>query len=462
MQVLNNLLILCIIILSYNSIGHIPHNKANLRDLIAATSLMILLQIGLKSSIFPSMWPSNLMDDLEKNTNRAPLLYYIKLSASFQTHWWIQTAVTVQTPSIWVKIGNFLSCVTLKFDGWPWKTIGHLFYATSSFVNHFKAIGESKLEWQSGNSKFRSKSAIFVPCDLEISQMTLKKIGHLFYTTSRFEHHFIAICEFELELQSEKSQFWVKIGIFFKFFLALWPWKLTDNLEKTIGHIFYATLIFMDHFIAICEFKLEIQSRNLQFGLKSTIFLAMWPWNLTDDLENQQGTAPKWYQALCIISSPYVKSNWSYVPETANLDFDLCNLDFWLLTLNFCIDITSVIGNHSWKFHDDTVMGTLWKRCERHRQTDRQTDRKTQQFFKGKSIWKCYLQNVGHFFRPKYRLIWCLFFIKVYHQPKLKREIVHISKISAQNPASVKKKLRDTFSTSSKRLQDPKWKSRLC
>ena len=86
----------------------------------------------------------------------------------------IQTAVTVQKCSIWVKIGDFLSCVTFKFDGWPWQTIGHLFYATSSFVNHFKAIGEFKLEWESGNAQFRSKSAIFVPCDLEISWMTLK------------------------------------------------------------------------------------------------------------------------------------------------------------------------------------------------------------------------------------------------------------------------------------------------
>ena len=57
------------------------------------------------------------------------------------------------------------------------------------------------------------------------------------------------------------------------------------------------------------------------------------------------------------MSSPYAKWNWSYGPETANLGFDLCNLDFLLLALNFCIDITSVIGNHSWKFHDDTMMG---------------------------------------------------------------------------------------------------------
>ena len=41
-------------------------SKANLRDLIAATCLINLTQIGLKSSIFQPVWPWNLMDDLEK------------------------------------------------------------------------------------------------------------------------------------------------------------------------------------------------------------------------------------------------------------------------------------------------------------------------------------------------------------------------------------------------------------
>ena len=45
-----------------------------------------------------------------------------------------------------IKIVNFSARVTVKFDGWPCKTIGHLFYATSSFVHHFVAIGEFKLE----------------------------------------------------------------------------------------------------------------------------------------------------------------------------------------------------------------------------------------------------------------------------------------------------------------------------
>ena len=103
--------------------------------------------------------------------NRAPLLYYIKLCALFQSHWWIQTGVTVRKRSIWVKIGDFLSRVTLKFDGWPWKTTGYPFYATSSFVHHSKAICEFKLELQSGNAQFVSKTVIF------LSRVTLKFDG---------------------------------------------------------------------------------------------------------------------------------------------------------------------------------------------------------------------------------------------------------------------------------------------
>ena len=62
---------------------------------------------------------------------------------------------------IWVKLGDVLSRVTLKFDGWTWKAIGHLFFAVSSFVQHFIAIGELKLELQSGNAQFESNSTIF-------------------------------------------------------------------------------------------------------------------------------------------------------------------------------------------------------------------------------------------------------------------------------------------------------------
>ena len=93
--------------------------------------------------------------------NRAPLLCYFKLCASFRTHWWFKTWVTVRKRPIWVKINDFFSHVTFKLHRWPWKTTGHLFYHTLSFVHHFDAIGKFKHKLKSGNAQFGSKSTIF-------------------------------------------------------------------------------------------------------------------------------------------------------------------------------------------------------------------------------------------------------------------------------------------------------------
>ena len=162
--------------------------------------------------------------------NRAPLQCYFKHCASFRSHQWFQTGDTVRKRLIWVKIDNFYSRVTLQFDVWPWKTIGHLFYSTSSFMHHFGAIGKFKLELQSGNAQFGSNWTIFFIC------VTLKFDG--------------------------------------------WPWK-------TIGYLSFGVSSFMHHFGAIGVLKLELESGNAQFGSNSTIFRAVWPWNLTHDLEKQ-------------------------------------------------------------------------------------------------------------------------------------------------------------------------------
>ena len=106
---------------------------------------------------------------LTLENNRASLLCCFKLCATFHSYRWIQTGVTVRKRPIWVKFDDFFSRVTLQFDLWPWKPIGHLFYATSSFVHYFVAIGEFKLELQSGNAQFESKWTIFLatwPCNL--------------------------------------------------------------------------------------------------------------------------------------------------------------------------------------------------------------------------------------------------------------------------------------------------------
>ena len=170
----------------------------------------------------------NLKYDMTLKNNKAPLLRYFKLCVSFRSHWSIQTGVTVQKCPIWVKISDFLSRVTLKFDGWHWKTIRHFF--------------KLELQPEKPNS---GQNLQFLSCvNLKFDRWPWKTIGQLFYATSSFVYHFIAIGKFKLELR----------------------------------HLFYATASFVHHFIAMCEFKLELQSGNIQIG--QNFFLL-----LTSDLD---------------------------------------------------------------------------------------------------------------------------------------------------------------------------------
>ena len=196
--------------------------------------------------------------------NRAPLQCYFKLWASFCSHWWIQTGVTVRKRPIWVKFGDFYSRVTLKFDEWPWKI------NTANLRDLIAATGLVISNWIQIVNFFARVTVTFVG-------WPRKTIGHFFYTASSFVHHF------KLDFTVQKHSIRVDIAemlccVTLKF--DGWPWQ-------TIGHLFYASSSFVQHFVAIGEFKLELQSGKAQFGSNSTIFRAVWPWNLTYDL--QQG-----------------------------------------------------------------------------------------------------------------------------------------------------------------------------
>ena len=113
----------------------ILYNKSNLKYLIAATGLVILLKLDSNRWFFS---PCDLQIWwMPSKKYKAPLLHYIKLCASSQTPRWIQAGVTVWKRS---KSAIFLFRVTFKFDGWPWKTIGHLFLCyiklCASFQSH--------------------------------------------------------------------------------------------------------------------------------------------------------------------------------------------------------------------------------------------------------------------------------------------------------------------------------------
>ena len=166
-------------------IGHIFYSTSSFVHHFKSIGEFILelqfrnAQFWSKLAIFCPVWPWNLTMTLENN--RAPLLYYIKLCASFQSHGWIQTGVTVRKRSIRVKISNFLFHVTLKFDGWPWKTTGNLFFVASSFVHHFIAISRDSPTVWCLCAFFPILSQFYVP----------------FYVKKRKLDNFMCLLEFE-------------------------------------------------------------------------------------------------------------------------------------------------------------------------------------------------------------------------------------------------------------------------
>ena len=189
---------------------------------------------------------------MTSKNNRAPLLYYIKLCASFQIHRWIQTEVTVRKRSIRVKIGNFLSRVTFKFDGWPWKTMGQLFYTTSRFFLCIISNPSVNSNWiySPETLNLGQNRWFFVPCDLEIWRTTLKKdraplLLYFKLCASLHSHQWI-----QTGVTVWKRPIWVKIEDFFvPCDLEIWwmtlknnraplLWNLTDDLDLLHGRHF--------------------------------------------------------------------------------------------------------------------------------------------------------------------------------------------------------------------------------
>ena len=192
---------------------------------------------------------------MTSNKNRTLLLYHLKLCALIYSHLWIPTGVTVRKCLIGVKIVVLSACGALKFSTSKKKRAP--IQCPSSFVHYFVAICEFKLVLQSGNAQFRSKSSIFWLTRPD--RWPWNTTGCIFNATSSFVHNFRAICEFKLRLESGNAQFRSKSSI-------LWcvrSWNLTNDL-KTIGHLFYATSSFAHHFVAMLEFKLELWSGNGQ------------------------------------------------------------------------------------------------------------------------------------------------------------------------------------------------------
>ena len=171
--------------------------------------------------------------------NRAPVLCHYKLCASFHRLMWVRTGVTVQKSLNWV-----LTSVTLIFD--------------STLLSRL-VIGESNSTSVHNNLTF----------DLDLLD------GHHFSQWQWLPRKF--------HDDTMTGTVWKRCDRWMDRTIPRAAWSQL----KTIGYLFYATSSFVHYFIAIWEFKLEIQSGNAQFGSKSLIFWHVWCRNLKDDLEKQ-------------------------------------------------------------------------------------------------------------------------------------------------------------------------------
>ena len=125
---------------------------------------------------------------MTSENKRVPVLCYVKLCALFQSHQWIQTGVTVHKCSIRVKSGD-----------------------------------------------------VFVPCELEIWWMILKKwYGTFSVLVTVLPQHFLIHSHRSIQtgVTVRKRPIWVSIGNFFvSFDIEIWRMTLTNNRAPLLCYL---------------------------------------------------------------------------------------------------------------------------------------------------------------------------------------------------------------------------------
>ena len=136
-----------------------------------------------------------------------------------------------ETPNLG-QIRRFLSRVILKFDWWPCKTIGTFSMLLQALCSISYPFVNSNLSYSPETLNLDQKSSFVEPCDLQTWQMTLKKNNRApllcyFKRCASFRTHWELNWSYSLEMPN--------LGQNQRFFLAVWPSNLTDNLEKQQG-----------------------------------------------------------------------------------------------------------------------------------------------------------------------------------------------------------------------------------
>ena len=201
------------------------YNKANLKDLIAVTGLVILLKLDSNHRFFS---PCDLEIWWMTSKKRAPLLYYIKLCTSFHSHQWIQTGVK--------SLGIINSGQNRRF----------FFY-------------------------------------LEIWRMTLKKalLCCFRFCAPLQSYGWMSI---QTGVTVRKPPILVKIG----HFCPVWPWNLhwLVTLKNNKAPLLCGVKLHSS-FHSYQVIQSGVTVRKLPIRIKTGIFCPVWPWNSMNDLEKQ-------------------------------------------------------------------------------------------------------------------------------------------------------------------------------
>ena len=158
--------------------------------------------------------------------NRAPLLCCFQLCAWFHCHMWIQTGVRVRKRLSWV-----LTSVTLTFDLWPWP-----FAWTSLLTMVITPENFMMIRWWEHGEKGVTDGQTDRQTDRQTENTICRaawsqlKIGHLLYHVSTMS----SLC---ITSKLSANSNWSYSPEMFNlgqnwWFFVLWPQNMTDDLEK--------------------------------------------------------------------------------------------------------------------------------------------------------------------------------------------------------------------------------------
>ena len=186
--------------------------------------------------------------------------------------------------------GQFGSKSTILWAAWPCNLTYDLENYRAPLLFYFKLCALFRSHWWIQTWVTLRKCPIWVkfdvfiePCDLEIWQMTLKNnrapLLCYFKRCASFHSH----RWFQIGDTVRKRPIWVKINDFFQLCdLAIWCMTLKNNRTAFLPY-FKLCVSFRSHWCI----QTWVTVRKRPIWVKTDDFLVVWPCNLTYDLEKQ-------------------------------------------------------------------------------------------------------------------------------------------------------------------------------